>query len=576
MKLKTVFILILMCTMAGALPVVASSDDSFAKGIDAFDAGRWAPAAELLQKAANEKPQDEVVRLTTGVALANVRRYSEAAEQFEWAVRIAPGGVIPLLLLDGTYSEMGNGVAAKQARGKANSLISSGRAFGTGQSSDRMLADSLVRYPRNAIAACLLGDSYQLQGKLELAKAQYSRSASLAPLWAKPVFNLGLSNLPTDAKSAEASFGRVIELDPSNSRAYLWLGDAYLKQKREDKAVEAYTQAGKDKALVAEAQMRIGNAQMQRGDYGLAQQNFEAAASNAPQDARPLAGQAQVFQNTGQYKQAESKYNEAGVVLTQNSAPASSQGVVTKQMADVQVAQGKIADANENYFRAYNLQPTYSNAFALAGAQKQANTLPESVASNEVALEKSPRDTRAMVYLLAAYRINGNEQGRLDMAQRLIKADPANAGTYYSEVGCARMKLGDERGALDAFAQAIDAGDSAAWGATARSARECGALGKLTERYDRAFAQSNNPRVGKALFELLSVQRDAARMVTVAEKLSRSAPDDASILLRLGEAYERAGRNGDALAVYAKVAAGPDVAAAAAARGRIGVLKGGK
>lgn len=574
MKLKTVFILIITSVLAGGLSVPASNDDSFAKGIDAFDAGRWTPAADLFRKAATERPQDEVVRLTTGVALANIRRYPEAAEQFEWAVRISPEGVIPLLLLDGTYSEIGNAAAARQARGKANAIISSGRAFGARQSSDRMLADSLVRYPRNAIAACLLGDSYQLQGKLESAKAQYSRASSLSPLWAKPIFNLGLSNLPTDAKSAEASFGRVIELDPSNSRAYLWLGDAYLKQRRTDKAVDAYTTAGKDKALLGEAQTRIGNAQMQAGNYQAAQEVFSTAASNAPQDARPLAGQAQVYQNTGQYKAAESKNDEAGALLTQNSAPAGSQAVVSKQRAEIQAAQGRMADADENYSLAYKLQPNFSNATALAGARKQANALPESVASCEAALRKNPRDTRAMIYLLAAYKLNGNAQGRLDMALRLLRADPANAGTYYSEAGCARMALRDETAALDAFSQALEIGDAATWEATARSAKECGALDKLAARYDRAFAQSSSSRAGKALFDMFSVQGDAARMVSTAEKLSTLAPDDASVLLRLGEAYERAGRNGDALAVYAKVASGPSAAAAAAARARIGVLKG--
>lgn len=576
MKLKTVFILILICVLAGSIPVPASSDDSFAKGIDAFDAGRWMPAADFFRTAASEKPHDEVVRLTTGVALANVKRYPEAAEQFEWAVRIAPEGVLPLLLLDGTYSELGNSAAARQARNKANAMISGGRAFGTPRSSDRMLADSLVKYPRNAIAVCLLGDSSQLQGQLGAAKQHYARAAELAPLWAKPVFNLGLANLPTDAKAAEGSFGRVIELDPSSSRAYLWLGDAYLRQKRTDKAVEAYTTAGRDKALLGEAQTRIGNAQMQMGAYGLAQQNFTAAASNAPQDARPVAGQAQVLQSTGQFKEAESKYDQAGDILSRNSAPASSQAVVSKQKAQVQVAQGRLAAADENFSLAYKLQPTYSNAVALAYAREQANALPDSVASNEAALKKNPQDTRAMIYLLAAYKLSGSAQGRLDMAMRLLKADPANAGTYYSEVGCARMALGDEKAALDAFAQAIDGGDAATWEATGRSAKECGALEKLAARYDRAFALSNSLRAGKAVFELYCVMGDAARTVSAAEKLSKLAPDDPSVLLRLGEAYERAGRGSAALAVYAKVASGPNAAAASAARSRIGVLKGGK
>lgn len=576
MRLKTVFILMMTCVLAGGMPVPASNNDTFSKGIDEFDAGRWTPAADMLKKAAAEKPGDEVVRLTTGVALANVKRYPEAAEQFEWAIRIAPQGVVPLLLLDGTYTELGNAEAAKQARGRANSIISLGTAFGAPQSSDRSLKASLVKYPRNAIAYCLLGDSLQLEGKLEAAKQQYAKSAGLSPMWAKPVFNLGLAYLQTDAKAAEVNFARAIELDPDNGRAHLWLGDAYLKQQQPEKAVEAYNRAAKDGSLVAEAQTRIGNAQMRSGNYAVAQQAFRMAEAVAPQDPRPVAGQAQVYQNIGDLGAAESKYKQAGDIIVSNSAAPGSQAVVSRQMADVQVAQGRLADAHSNYSLTYDYQPSLSNGYALASSDQKSSKLPESIASYEAALRKSPRDTRAMVYLLAAYKLTGNVQGRLDMAQRLVKADPTKAGAYNAELGCARMAAGDEKGAVDAFAQALDAGDAAVWETTAKSAMECGALASLTTRYDQAFGRGSNTQTGKVLFELLSVTNDTTRMVSTAEKLARLAPDDASILLRLGQAYERAGRAGEALAVYARVAAGPNAAAASAARGRIGAVKGGK
>lgn len=572
MKLKTVFIVIITCVLAGAVPVPASNNDTLSKGIDAFDAGRWTPAADLLKKAASQEPGDEVVRLTAGVALANVKRYPEAAEQFEWAVRIAPEGVVPLMLLDGTYSELGNTSEARQARNKANGIISAGRAFRTVQSSDKALADSLEKYPRNAIAFCLLGDSYQLEGKLDLAKQQYAKSAGLAPLWAKPVFNLGLANLQTDAKTAEVNFQQTIELDPTNNRAYLWLGDAYLKQQQPAKAIDAYTKAQQDKSLVAESQTRIGNAQMQAGKYADAQQWFATAASNAPKDPRPVAGQAQVFQNNGQYKEAESKYNEAGDILSKNGSPASSQAVLSKQVAQVQSAQGRVQDADQNYMLAYDLQSNFSNAITLAQARKQAGKLPESIASSEAALKKNPSDVQAMTYLLAAYKIEGNAQGRFDMAMKLVTADPTNAGKYRAELGCAQMALGYQTAALDSFAEALDAGDAATWEDTARSAKECGALEKITERYDQVYSLSKKMRVGKVLFELYSAMGNAPQMVATAEKLSKQTPDDASILLRLGQAYERANRTSDAMAVYTKLAANQDAAAASAARARIEAL----
>jgi tetratricopeptide (TPR) repeat protein len=576
MKLKSIIISALVCVMAVGAQVPASNEDNFAKGIDEFDSGRWIPAADLFCKAAVEQPRDEVVRLTTGVALANVGRYPEAANQFDAAARITPEGVIPLMLLDRTYAEMGRAAESKQARGAANAILASGKAFGTTKSSDRALADSLVKYPRNAIAVSLLGDSLQLEGRLEAAKERYAKAASLAPKWTKPVFNLGLANLPTDAKAAEASFQQVIAIDPANSQAHLWLGDAYLKQGKSDKAIEAYTVAGKDKALLAESQTRIGNAQMRAGNFKVAQDLFATAEANAPQDPRPVAGQAQVFQNTNQPAAAESKFNQAGEIVANNSASPKSQAVVRGQLAQVQAAQGKTADAYQNYNRAFDLQPTISNGYALADSVNWANGLPESIASYQAALAKNPKDVRAMVFLLAACKLQGDHKGRLDMATRLAKADPANTVIYRAEIGCAKMALGDENGALDAFAQAIDFGDPSTWEATGRAANECGALDKLTAKYDRAFALRNDPRAGKVVFEMISVKGDAALTVEVGQKLARRMPDDPSVLLRLGEAYEKAGRISEAVAVYTRVTILPNTAAAALARGRIGALKAGK
>lgn len=549
--------------------IPAAVEDNFARGIDEFDAGRWSAAADLFCKAANERPRDEVAHLTAGVALATIGRYAEAARQFEAAVRIAPEGVVGWMLLDRAYAEMGRVAESKHARSIANELLASGKAFGAAGSSDRALAESLAKYPRNAIAECLLGDSLQLQGKLDAAKQRYVKAAALAARWTKPLFNLGLANLPTDPKAAEGNFQQVIALDPSNSQAQLWLGDALLKQGRLEEAIKAYSIAGKDKSLLAESQIRIGNAQMQAGNLREAQHFFANAATNAPRDPRAVAGIAQTYQNMGQPQAAEANYDRANQI----TGLPGSQAVVLNQMAQVQEAQGKTVAAKQSYNRAFELRPTPANAYALAESLNRSNTLAESIASYEAELVRNPNDTRAMVFLLAAYKVNGNTKGRLDMAQRLVKADPANAATYHAEIGCARMALGDEKGAMDAFAAAIDSGDSVTWQATGRAAGECGALDKLITNYDDIFAKRGDIRAGKVVFELVSVKADTKLAVEVGRKLAARAPDDSSVLLRLGEACERDGQTSEAIAAYTKVTTLQDPAAASVARARINALK---
>lgn len=576
MRLKTVFILMAACLLASGMQVPASEDDTFSQGIAAFNAGRWLPAADTLQKAALEQPRDEVVHMTAGVALANVKRYPQAAQQFECAVQASPDGIIPLMLLEGTYSEMGNSNAARQARMKANSVLSSGRAFGTSGSSDSALAKSLAKYPRNAIASCLLGDSYQLQRKLESAKRQYAKAAGLAPQWAKPVFNLGLANLQTDPKTSEVNFKQAIELDPTNNRLYLWLGDAYLKQSQTGKAIEAYTRAQQDKALLAEAQTRIGNAQMQAGNYLAARQSFSMAASNAPRDPRPIAGQAQALQISGQYREAEAKYNQAGSIILQNGNAPRSQAVVAKQVADVQSAQGRLKDASSNYLRAYDLLPNLENAEALANSQKRASTLSQNITAAEAALRANPKDIQTMVYLLAAYKVQGSAQGRLDVAQKLARVDHSNRVRYFIEIATAQVALGHQDLALNALSESIEYGDSTTWEQTAIAAKDCGLLPRMAQSYEKAMKASRETRLGKIAFELYSVMDNVPDMVATAEYLTKQAPDDPSLLLRLGRAYERAGKTNEALAVYGRVALGSDAAAASVARARIDALQSGK
>ncbi len=568
--MKTKHILILLVTLLVVGP--AWAPDSFVDGLASFNAGDWTRAASQLTLAAKLRPNDPVVRMTAGVALAHLKRYQDAADQFSAAAKLPTDGVLPYLLLDGVYGEMGRVAESKRARDAASSLLSSGRAFSTGTSSDRVLAKSLARYPQNAIGHCLLGDMYQLQNKLALAREHYDKASKLAPKWVKPVFNMGMANLQTDPKAAEVMFGRVIQMDPSNRHAYLWKGEALLQQNDVGQAIEFYSEAAKDKSLAPEARTRIGNAQLRRGNNAEAKREFDIAAKQAPHDPRPIAGRAQALQKDGKLAEAEQDYQQAAEVSFRNSVPAPTQSVIQNNLAGVQMQQGKLSDANSNFALGYQLNPTPANADALASNQMRANVLPGEIAKRESALAKNSKDMPSMLYLLSAYRLSGNVIGRVQMAQRLLKRDPANAPRYHSEIGAAHMSQGNVTAAVDAYVKALESGSVASWASTARLAAQSGALKAVREKIETSFKATRKASRGLMLFELQSEQGDAEGMVATAEALIKLNPDQQSYWLRLGEGYELAGNRGLAITAYSKASSGPNPEASAAARARIEAL----
>lgn len=545
------------------------ASDAFTAGLELFGAGNWEQAAGEMLEAVAQAPSDPVVRMTAGVALASIRHYPKAAEQFEAAAQLAPGCVLPMLLLDGTYGEMGNAVRSRRSRDQANQVLGKGtKSVSATTADEQILLAALAKHPGNAIAHCLLGDLYQLQGRLAEARERYEKARALAPRWVKPVFNLGLANLQVDPKAAEANLEAAAKLDPDNLRVHLWRGDVFLQQGKYNEAVAAYNLAARDKSLAADARTRIGNAGLRAGDYQAAQQQFDQAAKSAPTDPRPIAGQAQVYQNEGKLAEAEQWYVDAAQVLVSNQAMPESQAVVQRQIGVVQAQQGKLDQAVESFKQSLTLHPTLDNAYALVEAEQKDNRLAEGIAHYEAVLKKDSRNLPALLYLLKAYKLSGNTVGRVDVAGRLIKLDAANAIEYYAELGSAHAAAGSTSQAVEAYVRGLEAANAASWSVIVSSAAESGAIAPLRERCEKLFKASGKVRTGMILFDLQSAQNDVSAMLATAERLVKTNPEMPTLWLRLGEAHERRGNKQMALIAYAKAAAGTDPEAAALARAR--------
>lgn len=235
----------------------------------------------------------------------------------------------------------------------------------------------------------------------------------------------------------------------------------------------------------------------------------------------------------------------------------------------------KQADASDtvgNLRAGFHQHPTATNADMLVSAQQQTRQLDHGIAEQESILRKDARDTRAMLYLLSAYRATGNIRGRIRVATELARANPAGASDYYSEIGAACMAAGDTGAAVDAYSRALDAGDATAWTAVARSAVDSGAVDPLLSRCESAFERNPTSRAGKVLFELQSARGDVTGAVRTAGALVKRFGDDPTAWLKLGEAHERAGDRKAAAAAYLRAVSGSDPATADQAKARLSAI----
>ena len=102
----------------------------------------------------------------------------------------------------------------------------------------------LAKRPGDASAHYGLGRIYQVGLQMEKAKAEFLRSAELAPQQTESYFELGdLALKSGDFAEAQANFAKTLALDPHHGGALEGAGEAYYKQKQYDKAYQKLKEA---------------------------------------------------------------------------------------------------------------------------------------------------------------------------------------------------------------------------------------------------------------------------------------------------------------------------------------------
>ena len=205
-------------------PDTNKSIEAMNEGVEAFNAGNPIQAEKKFQESTSLYKDNHRAWYNLGQVRDARKKWDEAAEAYENAVRIE-----------------GNDPMYHYRLGKA--YYNAGKLDKAQTHLERAVKDN----PRLFKAHYFLGKTYQDQDKPKEAAMAWTEAAKANPTFGKPFNSLGTlyitwDRLPEAVKVLENGAMNVI--DPlEKSDVYYHLGFAYEKQNKLDKAVEAYSKA---------------------------------------------------------------------------------------------------------------------------------------------------------------------------------------------------------------------------------------------------------------------------------------------------------------------------------------------
>ncbi len=114
------------------------------------------------------------------------------------------------------------------------------------------------------------------------------------------------------------------------------------------------------------------------------------------------------------------------------------------------------------------------------------------------------------------------------------------------------------------------------WRVMAQEARKAGKTSELAEKFESSFKRTNRADIGLFLLDIRMNPPDKAGLVRTADGLNRLGSTSQDFWLRVGVAYEIAGKFNAARIAYERALQGPDAKAAASAKTKANRLRPGK
>ncbi len=540
----------LVFALASPVPFQAADPADASAGVRAFNTGDYKGAAASLAREVQASPDDLGLRITYAVALLQIKDYQTAAAQLDRAVALAPSASILRDLHVSTSARTRATKAGTAATMKplAGAVVTPG----PGQSKDSSVAalrQAAIEHPASAAAASLLGDAYQLSGKLSEAEQWYRKAMALAPEWTKPAVGLALTALDTDPTRSANLLEDVLRRDPSNSQARLWLGDAYRRTGRQDLADRCYLQAAEDPLTRADALVRRGTQYMGQNQVLKAEEQFSRAQAVDPDNLPAVVGMAQTQSLRNDFGEAQ---KTAGSAADKSKAlsPAT-QAKVYLNAAQVAQAAGNYDDAGHYIGTANRLAPDDQSIYAQeAGLYARQDSLRGWIAEQESALKQKPGDLTAMRRLAEGYRAAGDHVRRLEILDRLTEAGAAGAWQWKLQSAESLWALGRKDDACERWLSAVDAGYPTR---TIRIAESIGSRADASSYVTSRFSVRKSSRnAGHLLYAIASREGRYAEALAHLDRVIALDPKNVTLMGQRGWLLGKMGRSAEAEKAFHK------------------------
>jgi tetratricopeptide (TPR) repeat protein len=249
------------------------------------DLGDIDGARKVLERTTREHPDQAVAFAMLGQISMRQKRYTDAIENLQRALKIEPQANQLYKTLAEAYNGVGNTAAAREAEAKAGDVTP-------------RLADPLVLglYGASAPAQQLTGTPLQQaeqladSGKIAAARAklaEYQRDH--ADDVEALAFQARLEASLGDQLIAVAAADQALTLKPDSATALFARGLVYEYAGDDNQAYAYYQRAVRADVKLAPARLLLGNAEMRRKRYSQAAEQYRQLAALQPDDAQAQA-----------------------------------------------------------------------------------------------------------------------------------------------------------------------------------------------------------------------------------------------------------------------------------------------
>jgi tetratricopeptide (TPR) repeat protein len=422
-------------------------------------------AIQILSGIVKDHPDYAQAHANLGIVYTQQKRFTEAAHEFETALKLGPADDTIRLSYVKTLT----------------ALLQYDRA-------EPIIRDYLQRHPHEFEALYFAGVVQRGLGNYAEAEKDFRQAVSLNPNHAEAQSNLGFV-LARLGKPAEArpELERALQLNPDSSEARFQLAAVLRTLGQQNEAHQELNILQQKKAAtvkqdVAAVSASQANQDLQSGDPQKAAALYRASLVNDPNNAKTYYDLALALDRLSDFP-AEREALEKAQTLDTSLAPVHNQlGFLDLQAGHPQDAErqfktaisldpqyaeaqnnlgvlygqiGKDADAEKMFRLATENNPQYGQAFAnlgliLAGG----GNLREAETALSKAVQLDPKNPSALsVYGMVLVRLNKGAEA-LPIFRKVVALDPNSAGAHLN-LGIALADGFDLKGALAEFSEAV-------------------------------------------------------------------------------------------------------------------------